>query len=263
MIDSTNTKIPSRDRFRSRQIALRMPLMHDVIAGKTLTGIARERGQPLHEIDNLFGQLIEWLRICCDPYFPVQHPAAVAVRPGIGLPQLVREHASLYLALADQHARMAALSKIMTTLSETQRDRIDITAGDMFPPYLQTQFASKQIATLGALLGKSATDLRQEKFNDTDISNIDKMLRRYGLELAPILPSWHANAETTATPIEVLNLTLRAINCLRSEGISTVGQVAGMSDTDLLNVPNLGRKSIMEIRQNLVSFGPQFTAEKL
>jgi hypothetical protein len=254
-----NTELPNHDGFKSRQIALRLPLLHDVIAGKTLTGIARERGQLSHEIDNLFGQLILWLRLYCDPYFPTQHPEAVAVRPGVGLPRLVREHAGLYLALADRHARMVALSQHINTLDETERNGIDITAGAMFPPYLRAQFVSKQIATLGNLLQKTEVDLRRAEFDDNDIVNIKKMLAQYGLALTPVPPTWITDNETREVPIEALNLTVRTLNCLRADDIRTANQLAKMNDADLLKLPNLGRKAITEIRDKLASYETQRT----
>jgi len=130
--------------FKAEKIALRLPIMHDVIAGKTLVAIARKRGVPVSEIDNLFGQFMIWLQMYCDPYFAVQHRAAVAVRPGVGLPRLVREHATLYLDLAARHARMVSLSKRLPELDDAQLRTMDITSEDMFPPYLKAEFASKK-----------------------------------------------------------------------------------------------------------------------
>lgn len=53
------------------------------------------------------------------------------------------------------------------------------------------------------------------------------------------------------TPIEKLELSLRAYNCLRRAGIDTVEKLRTLSDYDLKQIRNLGRKSIEEIRQKL------------
>jgi len=56
-------------------------------------------------------------------------------------------------------------------------------------------------------------------------------------------------------PIEDLELSVRAFNCLKRAGITKVGQVLEMSESELLNVRNFGQKSLDELRQRLVSRG--------
>ena len=55
------------------------------------------------------------------------------------------------------------------------------------------------------------------------------------------------------TPIEDLDLSVRAYNCLKRAGITKVGQVLEMSEDDLLGVRNFGRKSLDELRERLAS----------
>src|SRR5919197_5266279 len=52
-------------------------------------------------------------------------------------------------------------------------------------------------------------------------------------------------------PIEDLDLTVRAYNCLKRAGITKVGQVLEMTEDDLLGVRNFGRKSLDELRDRL------------
>ena len=52
-------------------------------------------------------------------------------------------------------------------------------------------------------------------------------------------------------PIEDLDLSVRAYNCLKRAGITKVGQVLEMSEEDLLGVRNFGRKSLEELRDKL------------
>lgn len=56
-------------------------------------------------------------------------------------------------------------------------------------------------------------------------------------------------------PIEDLELSVRAFNCLKRAGITKVGQVLEMSEQELLNVRNFGQKSLDELRQRLVARG--------
>jgi DNA-directed RNA polymerase subunit alpha len=55
------------------------------------------------------------------------------------------------------------------------------------------------------------------------------------------------------TPIEELDLTVRAYNCLKRSGITKVGQVLQMSEDDLLAVRNFGEKSLTELRDSLLT----------
>lgn len=52
-------------------------------------------------------------------------------------------------------------------------------------------------------------------------------------------------------PIEDLDLSVRAYNCLKRAGITKVGQVLEMTEDDLLGVRNFGRKSLDELRDRL------------
>lgn len=56
-------------------------------------------------------------------------------------------------------------------------------------------------------------------------------------------------------PIEDLNLTVRAYNCLKRAGITKVGQILEMSSEDLLGVRNFGQKSLDELRERLAAHG--------
>jgi DNA-directed RNA polymerase subunit alpha len=55
------------------------------------------------------------------------------------------------------------------------------------------------------------------------------------------------------TPIEDLNLSVRAYNCLKRSGLMTVGAVLEKSEEELLALRNFGRKSYDELRDKLIS----------
>src|SRR5579871_4359746 len=54
------------------------------------------------------------------------------------------------------------------------------------------------------------------------------------------------------TPIEELDLTVRAYNCLKRSNITKVGQVLTMNRDDLLAVRNFGEKSLNELVDRLI-----------
>jgi len=48
-----------------------------------------------------------------------------------------------------------------------------------------------------------------------------------------------------------LELGVRSYNCLKREGIETVGDLVNKSEQELMCIPNFGRKSIEEVRERL------------
>ena len=54
-------------------------------------------------------------------------------------------------------------------------------------------------------------------------------------------------------PIDDLELTVRSANCLKAEHIQYVGDLVQRSETELLKTPNLGKKSLTEIKNVLAS----------
>ena len=57
------------------------------------------------------------------------------------------------------------------------------------------------------------------------------------------------------TPIEELDLSVRAFNCLKANEIQTVGQLLQKKEEELLALRNFGRKSLDEIKEKLVEKG--------
>ena len=53
--------------------------------------------------------------------------------------------------------------------------------------------------------------------------------------------------------IEELELGVRSYNCLKREGIQTVGDLVSKTEAELLNIPNFGKKSIDEVKEKLAA----------
>ncbi len=58
--------------------------------------------------------------------------------------------------------------------------------------------------------------------------------------------------------IEELELSVRAYNCLKREGIDTVEKLLEYAEDDLLNIRNLGQKSIQEVKDKIKELGLSF-----
>jgi DNA-directed RNA polymerase subunit alpha len=56
-------------------------------------------------------------------------------------------------------------------------------------------------------------------------------------------------------PVDDLELTVRAANCLKAENIYYIGDLVQRSENDLLKTPNLGKKSLLEIKAVLAQHG--------
>ena len=74
------------------------------------------------------------------------------------------------------------------------------------------------------------------------------------IEIGPS-PDQAALAADLALPIEDLDLTVRSYNCLKREGIHSVGELVSRSEADLLDIRNFGAKSIDEVKMKLVGMG--------
>jgi len=70
-----------------------------------------------------------------------------------------------------------------------------------------------------------------------------------------IINKWVLREAVVEDGIEQLNLTVRSENCLKAEEIYTVTQLLGCTEQRLLKTPNLGRKSIREIVEQLEARG--------
>ena len=58
-----------------------------------------------------------------------------------------------------------------------------------------------------------------------------------------------------ALPIDDLDLTVRSYNCLKREGVHTVGELVARTESDLLDIRNFGQKSIDEVKIKLHQLG--------
>jgi len=79
----------------------------------------------------------------------------------------------------------------------------------------------------------------------SDIASFTEPAPRSGANFDPIL----------LRPVDELELTVRSANCLKAENIYYIGDLIQRTETELLKTPNLGRKSLNEIKEVLASRG--------
>ena len=93
------------------------------------------------------------------------------------------------------------------------------------------------------------------------ISDAAKILDRYLIlffdfqqqeeELSGVPETESATTRQLQTRLEDLDFSVRTSNCLRREGISTVGELTQRSESDLMAIRNFGRKSLVEVKDKL------------
>jgi DNA-directed RNA polymerase alpha subunit len=70
-----------------------------------------------------------------------------------------------------------------------------------------------------------------------------------------VLNRWKLKDDIAVDSIEKLELTVRSERCLKADDIYTITQLLGCTKNRLLKVPNLGRKSLNEIIDQLEARG--------
>ena len=64
------------------------------------------------------------------------------------------------------------------------------------------------------------------------------------------------------TKVEDLDFSVRTMNCLRREGIATVGELVARTEEDLMAIRNCGRKSLQEVKDKLASMSLRLAGEE-
>jgi len=103
------------------------------------------------------------------------------------------------------------------------------------------------------------------------ISDAAKILDRYLIlffdfqqqeeELAGMPEVESATTRQLQTRIEDLDFSVRTSNCLRREGITTVGELVRRCESDLMAIRNFGRKSLVEVKEKLASMDLALTKD--
>jgi DNA-directed RNA polymerase subunit alpha len=76
-----------------------------------------------------------------------------------------------------------------------------------------------------------------------------------GLAIGADPASQQPTSPNLLLPIEDLDFSVRSYNCLKREGVATVGDLVQKTEQDLLDIRNFGQKSIEEVKQKLGEMG--------
>lgn len=74
----------------------------------------------------------------------------------------------------------------------------------------------------------------------------------------PVLPPDGSRPGLSNAPdirIEEMEFSVRTYNCLKRASLMTIGELAQVSEADLMNIRNFGKKSLTEVKEKLAQFG--------
>ena len=125
--------------------------------------------------------------------------------------------------------------------------------------------ANMNVRTLGDLISLSEQDLLAYKnFGETSLTEIKQILVQKGLRLGMSAPKPDLGPRVTEPvdrvqvvhkPVNELDLSVRSRRALDTLGIRSVGELAGLSEAQLLACKNFGQTSLQEIKKKLESLG--------
>ncbi|MEN8149081.1 MAG: DNA-directed RNA polymerase subunit alpha C-terminal domain-containing protein [Planctomycetota bacterium] len=131
--------------------------------------------------------------------------------------------------------------------------------------------AKMSIETLGDLIKKSEPELLSYKnFGETSLQEIKDILAQKGLRLGMGREEQKASIQSAARTllgiepekgdvlekaIEDLELSVRSRNAMKVLGIDSLGELAKMSEKELMLVKNFGQTSMNEVKEKLAEFG--------
>jgi len=125
----------------------------------------------------------------------------------------------------------------------------------------------KQLERKNKVLGKDVQQVDQKnKTLQQDVQYLEKKNKtlekdvQYWKNFLPQHPTVATKQEINekrllARKIDDMRLTMRSTNCLKAEGIYTVGELIKWKERELLKTPNLGKKSLTEIQKALQVWG--------
>jgi len=111
------------------------------------------------------------------------------------------------------------------------------------------------------MLDKLALSAMQKMLERTDIPLSRVAYGSYSLALAmleekqKVLSEWEQAEQKMSSDLSLLDLDCRTLNCLKAEDIYNLTQLTKWTERNLLKVPNLGRKSVLRLKEKLELHG--------
>lgn len=89
-------------------------------------------------------------------------------------------------------------------------------------------------------------------FEEEEVETVDTAADQAAATAAAVgAPDVERLKELLNQPVEIIDLSIRASNCLKAAKIRTIGDLVGRKDDELLSYKNFGKKSLDEIKGHL------------
>jgi DNA-directed RNA polymerase subunit alpha len=115
------------------------------------------------------------------------------------------------------------------------------------------------VETNGAITAREAVASAGSTMSEL-VNLFGELAESQGLTVGPA-PDTTTLTGDMALTIEELNLSVRSYNCLKREGINTVGDLVQKTEPELLDIRNFGQKSIDEVKAKLEELGLELKPE--
>jgi DNA-directed RNA polymerase subunit alpha len=115
------------------------------------------------------------------------------------------------------------------------------------------------VETNGAITAREAVASAGSTMSEL-VNLFGELAESQGLTVGPAPESTTQTGDMALT-IEELNLSVRSYNCLKREGINTVGDLVQKTEAELLDIRNFGQKSIDEVKAKLEELGLELKPE--
>jgi DNA-directed RNA polymerase subunit alpha len=216
---------------------------------------ARERSLPTIRVEARGAGRITGADVICPPDVEISNP-------DVYIATLSDETASLYMELTIGRGR----GYVMPEKSVNRTEIIgDIPVPAAFSPIRKVSYTidptrvgnRTDYERLVIEITTNGTIRPSEALSQAAQTLSDYFLRFVAFQGAPgrsFLPSAHSFAIGANAPdvrIEELDFSVRTYNCLKKAGILTVGELTLISELDLMNIRNFGRKSLTEVKEKL------------
>jgi DNA-directed RNA polymerase subunit alpha len=201
----------------------------------------------------------------------IQPPAGVEIlNPDLHLATLGRG-ATIELEMAIQRG----VGYVPSERNKNPRDPIGVIPVDsIFSPVRRVTYAVENtrveqmtdrdrlildVETNGAISPREAVASAGSTMSEL-VNLFGELAESQGLTVGPA-PDVTTLTGDMALTIEDLNLSVRSYNCLKREGINTVGDLVQKTEAELLDIRNFGQKSIDEVKAKLEELGLELKPE--
>jgi len=108
------------------------------------------------------------------------------------------------------------------------------------------------------LVDRSGIGLNPQQVAEVAYMVAERMLE----QREKILYQWKRKEDIRLNGIDNLELTIRSQNCLKAQDILTIQQLQLYTVNTLLKIPNLGRRSVNEIVEQMAAHGYELRSDK-